>query len=151
MTRKILARDWIFQVSDGATPTPAYLEIGGINSFEMDPNANNAAMETTTFDSNGEYEGTQVQRGGQLSLEGMVDRGTDGATPNVGQVRVDELGRLVAYAALGTFRFRHVDDTAWTVWEASVQPGAKGGGNNDATSWSATIIRSGAATTAAVV
>lgn len=151
MTRKILARDWIFEVSDGVIPTPAQLEIGGINSFELDPNANNASMETTDFASAGEYEGTQVQRGGQISLEGMVDRGADGLTPNVGQVRVDALGKAVGYAALGTFRFRHVDDTEWTVWEASVQPGAQGGGNNDATSWSATIVRSGAATTTAVI
>jgi len=151
MTRKILARDWIFQVSDGATPTPAWLEIGGINSFELDPNANNASTETTDFGSDGEYEGFQSQRGGQLSLEGMVDRGADGATPNVGQVRVDALGKLKGYASIETYRFRHVDDVDWTVWDASVQPGAKGGGNNDATSWKATIIRSGAATTVAVV
>lgn len=149
MGRKILARDWIFEVQDSAGST--WLEIAGINSFEHDPNANNASLETTDFASDGEYEGIQVQRGGQLSLEGMVDRGAAGTTPDPGQVRVDVLGTLKGYASLGDFRFRHVDDTEWTLWDASVQPGAKGGGNNDATSWGATIVRSGAATTAAVV
>jgi hypothetical protein len=148
---KILARDWIFEVSDGATPTPAHLEIGGINTFENDKNANNASTETTDFASAGEYEGFQSQRGGQLSLEGMIDRGTNGQTPDVGQARVDLLGTKVGYASIGVFRFRHVDDDTWTVWNASVQPGAEGGGNNDATSWAATIVRSGAATTAPVV
>lgn len=150
MGRKILARDWIFMVSDGLM-TPTWLEIGGVNSFEHDPNANNASLETTDFASDGEYEGIQVQRGGQLDLEGMVDRGAQGLTPDVGQARTNTLGNLKGYASLGDFRFRHVDDTQWTVWAASVQPGAQGGGNNDATSWSASIVRSGAATTAPVV
>jgi hypothetical protein len=145
---KIDARGWIFQISDGLTPTPNWLEIAGINNFDHDPAANEEATETTVFTSNGDYEEEKMQRGSTLTLEGFREK--TGSVIDPGQARVDQLGTLKSTASQGQFRFRHSTDTLWTVWTATVSPGSRGGGNNDKTSWGATFTKSGTASTAAV-
>jgi hypothetical protein len=148
------ARDWVFEIEVPAVgTTPAtWTEIGGINSWELDPSANSETTDDTTFRSAGQYEGHVAQRGGSIALEGFYE--VDDANDTVrdpGQARVDALAELVGRASLGRFRFRHDAQTSWTVWgRAYVEPGSQGGGNNDNTSWAATVTRSGAATTVAV-
>lgn len=147
---KIDARGWQFQVSDGAT-IPVWTEIGGINTFELDPNANSETTDTTTFRSAGEYEGEVMQRGGSIELEGFDERNdTTPAIADPGQGLIDELGTKVSKASIGSMRFRHDSEDEWTVWRFYVEPGAKGGGNNDKSSWAATLTRTGAATVAPV-
>lgn len=145
---KIDARGWTFEIGTG---TDQWVEIGGLNTFELNPDENSEDFETTTFSSDGEYEGEIMQRGGSVELEGF--REVDDDDPTVvdpGQAAVDGLGTKKGRESLGTFRFRHDTETEWTVWTAYCNPGAIGGGNNDKTSWSATFTRSGAATTAPV-
>ncbi|GGM76893.1 hypothetical protein GCM10012275_54480 [Longimycelium tulufanense] len=145
---KIDARGWIFQVSDGQ-PTPTWLEIASVNSFEYSRSENEETVDTTVFSSNGLYEGQVMQRGASLNVEGLRDSTAGVVDP--GQARVDALATFVGDASLGQIRFRHNSDSEWTVWTAYVSPGSLGGGNNDKTSWSATFTRSGVASTAAVV
>lgn len=146
---KIDARDWVFEIQTGPT---AWAEIDGINTWELDPNAESASSDDTTFKSKGRHESRPMQRGASISLEGF--REVDDADPteyDPGQARVDALAELVGESAKAGFRFRHEAQELWTVWtKAWVEPGGIGGGNNDNTSWSATIMRSGGATTAAV-
>lgn len=149
---KIDARGWEFLVEATDLEGALWLEIGGLNSFELDPSANNETVDYTTFRSNGEYEGEAMQRGGSIEFEGFVERDDDDiAIPDPGQARIDELGAKTSKASHGRLRFRHDTDDDYTVWRFYVEPGAKGGGNNDKTSWAATLTRSGAATTAPVV
>jgi hypothetical protein len=147
---QINARDYIFEVSeDPDAGTPVWAEIGGLESFSLSNSEGEETADTTTFASNGVAESQPMQRGAALSVEGKVVR--NGTTPDAGQDAVDNLAQLTGEAALGGFRFRHADDTDWTVWTAWVSKGDNGGGTNDKTSFGATFTRSGAATTAAVV
>jgi len=147
---KIDARGWIFQIKDPAEPT-TWLDIGGINTFEDDPNANGETTETTTFASDGEYEGEAMQRGSALSLEGFMEYlDEDETVRDPGQAAVDALGTKKSRESHGDIRFRHDSHTEWTEWTVYNEPGARGGGNNDKTSWSAALTRSGAARVTAV-
>ena len=147
---QINARDWIFEVSeDPSAGTPVWAEVGGVESFTLSNSEGEESTDTTTFASNGVAESQAMQRGASLSVEGKVVR--NGATPDAGQAAVDALAGQVGEDSLGGVRFRHADDTDWTVWSAWASKGDNGGGNNDKTSWSASFTRSGAATTATVV
>ena len=147
---QINARDWIFEVSeDPDAGTPVWAEVGGVESFTLSNSEGEESTDTTTFASNGVAESQAMQRGASLSVEGKVVR--NGATPDAGQAAADALAGQVGEDSLGGVRFRHADDTDWTVWNAWASKGDNGGGNNDKTSWSASFTRSGAATTATVV
>lgn len=147
---KINARDWIFEVSeDPSSGTPTWAEVGGVTSFTLSNSEGEESTDTTTFQSAGFAESQAMQRGASLSLEGFVER--TGGADDAGQAAVDALAGEVGEDSLGGVRFRHVDDTDWTVWSAWVSKGDNGGGNNDKTRWGATFTRSGAASTAAVV
>lgn len=147
---KINARDWVFEASaDPDNVTPVWAEVGGLTSFDLNPSEGEESVDTTTFSSAGRAESQAMQRGASLSLEGFVERtaGVDDA----GQAVLNDAAELVGEASLIGVRFRHMDDTEWTVWDAWVSRGSNSGGNNDKTNWSATCTRSGAATTEAVV
>lgn len=147
---QINARDWKFEVSeDPSIATPVWAQINGIESFDLNPSDGEAETETTTFGSNGIYEGQAMQRGASLSVSGKIVRDKATKAQDPGQLAVENLSVLVGEASLGGVRFRHKDDTSWTVWTAWVSKGNNGGGNNDKTTWSATFKRSGAPTTVA--
>lgn len=147
---QINARDWIFEASEDPTiATPVWAQIGGLESFELNPAENEEVADTTTFASGGVYEGQVMQRGASLKVEGKVVRA--GTTPDAGQAVVDALSVLVGEPSLGGVRFRHTADTDWTVWTAWVSKGSNSGGTNDKTTFSAQFNRSGPATTDAVV
>lgn len=146
--RKIPARDIIVQVqaADGVT----WLGIGGLHSTKVNPGDQGKNTETTTYDSAGLYEQLIMQRGASVKLEGFMLKDNLTGVQNAGQARCEVLGAAVAYASLGSFRFRHPADTVWKVWAtATVELADQGGGNNDVTTWSATVMRSGASSTTA--
>jgi hypothetical protein len=146
---KIPARDIIVQIQD---VTPAtWIQVTQLTSATHNPSENEETADTTTFDSEGEYEQVVMQRGATLELEGFLRKdGTTGAK-DAGQLRVEALAKLKGVASLGSVRFRHPMDTEWTVWNATFSQGEQGGGTNDMTSWSATITKSGPSTVADVV
>lgn len=149
---QINARDWIFEVSeDPSEAVPVWAQIKGRESFSISNSEGEESADTTTAESGGHAESQAMQRGASLTLDGKLTRGPDGLTPDAGQAAADALAGQVGEASLGGLRFRHQDDTEWTVWTAWVSKGDTGGGTNDKTSWSATFTRSGAASTAAVV
>ena len=147
---QINARDWVFEASeDPSATTPVWAEIGGLESFTLSNSEGEESTDTTTFASGGVAESQAMQRGASLSVEGKVVRtaGVDDA----GQAVVDALAAQVGEASLGGVRFRHAEDTDWTVWTAWCSKGDNGGGTNDKTSFGATFTRSGAASTETVV
>jgi hypothetical protein len=144
----INARDWVFQVHDGAS---TWIDIAGIKKFALKPGENEESADTTDFNSEGEHESQAMQRGASISVEGQFLLTEPGNVRNPGQLRVDALGALKGKASLGQIRFRHEVQTLWTVWTAWVSLGERGGENNDKTAWAVTFNKSGAATTAAVV
>lgn len=147
--QKIPARDIIVQVSDGQA-TPTWITVTQLTSATHNPAENEETTDTTTFDSDGDYEEVVMQRGASLSLEGFLRKdGTTGAK-DAGQQRIEELAKLKGVESLGAVRFRHPMDTVWTKWDATFSQGEQGGGTNDMTSWSATVRKSGSSTEEAV-
>lgn len=142
------ARGWIFEISDGTTPTPAWLDISGVLSFELNPGEGEEVEDLTVFSDLGDYKSQPMQRGATLTVTGRKIVSAIGV-PDPGQLRVDTLGNLKSDAAVGELRFRHELEDEWTVWDAWVTRGTVGGGNNNKASWSAVFHRN-EYTTAAV-
>lgn len=148
---KYNARDYLFEVSlDPSAAVPVWAQVGAVDTFTLSRNANGANVETTDFDSDGEYEGQMMQRGASLQLAGKRKYTGDPATPDAGQAACDALAAETGEASLGGVRFRHTDETSWEVWTAYAEPADNGGGNNDKSGWGVTFTRSGAKSSVAV-
>ncbi|MEU2759392.1 hypothetical protein [Streptomyces sp. NPDC007094] len=151
-SRPIDARGWIFEVEDAEAGSETWIPIAGINTFTHNPAENEETTETTVFESEGQYEQDVMQRGASLSIEGQyrIDKTTKAQDP--GQAYIDTVWtNRLGFESRNRVRWRHATQTQWVVWDSTVTPGEQGGGNNDKTSWSATITRCGTATVAAVV
>jgi hypothetical protein len=135
------ARDCVFEIE---AETPAtWIEIGDVNTFSKSHDEETA--DTTTFGSAGQAESQKMQIGKSLTLEGLHN------TTDAGQLRVEAAAELLGDDSLIKFRFHAPGATNWTVWNAHINLGDQGGGNNDKGAWAATFTRSGADTTAAIV
>ncbi|MCQ8829861.1 phage tail tube protein [Streptomyces malaysiensis] len=149
--RPIDARGWIFEVEDADAGAETWLPISGITTFTHNPGENEETVDTTAFDSDGLYEQDVMQRGATLEVEGQyrIDKTTKAQDP--GQAYIDhEWAQRLGIDSRNRVRWRHNTQTQWVIWDATVTPGEQGGGNNDKTSWSCTITRCGAPTSAAV-
>lgn len=143
---RISARGWHFEIRDPQAETETWVEIGGLNNFDLDPSENNEDTETTEFADRGTYTGRMMQRGASLELEGNFRKQKETpAEKDPGQKLVDTLGDQVDEESIGQIRMRHETDPEWTNWDCYVEKGSRGGGNNDKTSWAATFTKSGQA------
>lgn len=141
-TKKVAARNWLYQVPIGAGPT--WTTVMGINNFTPNPGDKVQETETTDFDSAGQFEQVVLQRGGSLKLEGLrrLDPATGLADP--GQAYLDTLAQGLADSSVGQIRFRHSSETNWRVWNITAKAGEQGGGTNDMSKWAMEITRTGA-------
>ncbi|MFH9831166.1 phage tail tube protein [Streptomyces sp. NPDC017201] len=149
--RPIDARGWIFEVQDADAETATWLPISGITTFTHNPGENEETVDTTAFDSDGQFEQDVMQRGASLEIEGQyrIDKATKAQDP--GQAYVDHVwAERLGIDSRNLVRWRHNTQTKWVVWDSTVTPGEQGGGTNDKTSWSATVTKCGAATAADV-
>lgn len=146
---KIPARDIIVAVADAGGTT--WLEVAGLNSATVNRAENEVKTETTEFSDGGAYSERKMQTGASLALEGFLYKDSATGAGDPGQARIKTVAGLVGEASIGQVRFRHPMDAEWEVWNATFSQGPQGGGNNDMTSWGATFVRDGQATTAAVV
>lgn len=146
---QVNARDYIFEISDGAA-TPVWTQIEGLTSWELDPSENEETADTTDFDSDGDYSQHIMQRGATLELEGKrhLDEATGTAAP--GQIAVEVLGTKKGVESVGTIRWRHKTETDWIVWDCTATMGERGGETNDKDGWAVTFSRNGAAREEAV-
>ncbi|WP_262007658.1 phage tail tube protein [Streptomyces sp. FIT100] len=150
-SRPIDARGWLFEVEDVESEPDAWLPIAGITSFTHNPAENEETVETTAFESDGQYEQDVMQRGATLAVEGQyrIDKTTKAQDP--GQAYIDhDWAQRLGIDSRNRIRWRHETQTVWVVWDATVTPGEQGGGNNDKTSWSCTVTKCGTATTMVV-
>jgi hypothetical protein len=144
---KIPARDMIFEVR--AADNVTYVAVSAVSSFLVNPGENEETADTTTYDSDGNYEERKMQRGASIKIEGFMHKDDATGAQDTGQARLETLGTLVGEASLGRVRFRHPMDTLWKVWDCTVSLAEQGGANNDETKWGCTVMRTGASTTAA--
>lgn len=140
---KVLARSTKAEINTGTDASPIWTEIKGLNTIGPEPKMSEA--DTTAFDSNGRDEHLVASRGMSLTLEGFryEDEATGARDP--GQQAVETLGDAVGTASLGQFRLTSPGGRTWT-FKASADVTPMGGGNNDASSWSAKLTVSGAIT-----
>ncbi|MFF1790748.1 phage tail tube protein [Kitasatospora sp. NPDC058243] len=143
-TSKIAARNYLFQVAVGATPT--WNSIAGLKSFSHNPGDHDSHTESTDFDSQGQYEEIVLQRGGSLKLEGLrrIDKVTGLADP--GQAALDALAQGLVDASIGQIRFRHQSETQWRVWNCTAKSAELGGDTNALGKWGMELTRTGAET-----
>ena len=145
---KIPARDIIIQVEESTADT--WAQINQLTSATFNPSENEETADTTTFDSQGEYEQLIMQRGAVMEMEGYLRKDSATGAMDAGQARVEALAKLKGVGSLGRLRFRHPMDGEWQIWNATFTVGEQGGGTNDMTSWAATITKSGPTETATV-
>ncbi|MBP0456252.1 phage tail tube protein [Streptomyces montanisoli] len=151
-SRPIDARGWIFEVQDQSADTETWLPVMGVTTFTHAPGENEETADITAFEDEGQYNQDVMQRGATLTIEGQyrIDKTTK--TQDAGQAYIDQdWSNRLGIDSHNAVRWRHNSQTEWVVWDATVTPGEQGGGNNDKTSWSATITKCGAASTADVV
>ncbi|MGW4648040.1 phage tail tube protein [Kitasatospora sp. NPDC004289] len=145
--RPIDARRWLFEIED---LTGTWLPIKGKTSFTLNPGENRENTEITDFDSGGFYEEDVMQVGASLALEGRYEADPVTGAQDPGQAYVAAMALRMSTDSHNRIRYRHETVLTWAVWDATVNPGEQGGGNNDKTSWSATFTRNGPATSMAV-
>lgn len=137
---KIPARDWVFEVDDGAA---GFNAIGGIETFGLTRSKTKA--DTTDFDSNGFNEHMVMRRGTEISLEGNYLEDPTTAARNAGQERVETLTDIVGTGSIVPFRITSPGGKVWT-FQASVDGGPTGGGTDEETGWSCSVEVSGQVT-----
>ncbi|HEX2314664.1 MAG TPA: hypothetical protein VHJ17_13065 [Thermomonospora sp.] len=140
---QVNARDWTFLIRDPAVTDPAgagyWVEIGGITSMEISPDAED--VDTTTFSSQGFAEHQIMQRSLEIGLEGRYLEDAAGLRDR-GQALVETLADQVGDASLS--RLRVVRPSGRTREHVvSARLGEIGGENNDKTAWAVTFTRSG--------
>lgn len=138
---KVPARDYTFEI-DPAGGT-AYVEIGGINTWSLAPNAE--ITDTTDFDSNGRKEGMKMSTGDVLSLEGFRKSDLVGGTRDVGQAAAETLDALLGVDSVGSFRMTDPDGEVKS-FDCLVTVTHGGGGNDDVAKWAAEINVNGGVT-----
>jgi uncharacterized protein YjdB len=144
---KILARGWDIYINTGTIAVPTWTTIGGLSSLTFSNSKNDA--DTTTYDSQGNMEHIVASRSREVSIEGLYLEDVDTGARDAGQEAVDEAGVSFGCSSLAQFKLTSPYG-AITIFLASINIGDVGGGNDDPTSWGATLTISGAIDTVAV-
>ncbi len=148
-TAPIFARDILFQISDGGG-TPTWMGCAGAKNFKPSFSENEEFVDTTDFNSAGQYEGMAAQRGAKFDIEGQSEFDTSSGARDPGQARFEALAVTVGTASVGQVRWRYPSATVWTVWNVYISSGDAGGGHNDVSTFSYSVVKTGPATTMAV-
>jgi hypothetical protein len=130
---KVMARDWEIHVSK-LTPIPVWVRIGGITTFTSSNDKEDA--DVTDFDDQGYSQGIVVSRTGETSFEGHY------LEDDEGQQLIDDLSEEMGHESLALIRLTRPSGRVLEFC-GTFTMGDVGGGNNDITSWGASINRSG--------
>lgn len=136
---KFLARDLTIEVLDPASGGD-YTEIKGLETLSHSPSTTQA--DTTDFESGGRKEHLVAERGDEWTLSGfkLEDVATGDYDP--GQALVEDLGKQISVASIGTFRITSPGGNTLT-FEASAEVTLPGGGHNDPAAWGAKLTVTG--------
>jgi hypothetical protein len=140
---KVLARKWLVEIAEKEA-VPAFATIKGINTLTFSNDKED--VETTDFDNDGRPEHQVAQRSNELSIEGFYLEDPTTKARDAGQQLVEDAGNAIGEASLYVVRLTSPAGSIKT-FDASVNVGDVGGGNNDATSWGATFTVSGSIAT----
>lgn len=141
--KKVLARDWVASINTGTYVSPVWVEIKGLSTLTFSNGKNDA--DTTDFNSDGWEEHIVASRNAELAIEGMYLEDPSDGSRDPGQEAVETLSETMGNDSLGDFKLVSPGGTGKRFY-ASAQIGDVGGGNDDPTSWGATLTRSGQST-----
>jgi hypothetical protein len=138
---KILARNWAIEVNTGTEEIPAWTKVGGINTFTLSNDKEDS--DTTDFDSEGYAEHMVAGRSNEISFEGFYLEDPLDGSRDVGQEYIETMSEKVGPEAMGKMRITPPSGKNGKIYTGSFGTGDVGGGNNDPTSWGATLTVSG--------
>lgn len=130
---KVMARDWEIHVSK-LTSIPVWVRIGGITTFTSSNDKEDA--DVTDFDDEGFAQHIVVSRTGETSFEGHY------LEEDEGQLLIDDLSEAMGHESLALIRLTRPSGRVLE-FMGTFTMGDVGGGNNDITSWGASVNRSG--------
>jgi hypothetical protein len=137
---KVLARNWTIEVNTGTVALPVWTKVGGINTFTLSNDKEDA--DTTDFDSDGYSEHIVAGRSNEITFEGFFLEDPADGTRDLGQQEIEDLAVLVGTEATGQTKITSPGGKA-KIYTGSFGVGDVGGGNNDPTAWGATMTVSG--------
>jgi len=117
-----------------------WTQVKGLTKFGFARKA--SSTDTTDFTDDGQEKSEIMSRGADCKLEGFFLEDSTGAR-DPGQANVETYADAVGAASVGDFRLTSPNGKKYT-FSASVEINDIGGGNNDKTSWGATLHRVGA-------
>jgi hypothetical protein len=137
---KVLARNWKIEVNTGTVAVPAWTKVGGINTFTLTNDKEDA--DTTDFDSQGYAEHMVAQRANEISFEGFYLEDPADKSRDAGQEFIEDSAETVGPESIVPLRITSPSGNA-KEYMGSFAVGDVGGGNNDPTSWGASYTVSG--------
>lgn len=134
-TKKVLARNWLFEVENPST-AGVYVKINGLTEFGMSPTKND--VDGTDFNSGGWEEHQVASRGLSLDLTGYFLEDDTGKRDE-GQKIVDDYGLSVGEDSIGKFRMTSPNGTVYTFDGTVESTSPSGGGTDDNTGWEVSV------------
>lgn len=138
---KVLARNWTIEVNTGTEATPTWTKVGGLNTFTLSNDKEDA--DTTDFDSDGYAEHIVAGRSNEVSFEGSFLEDPADGSRDAGQAKIETLAEETGAAAMGQVRITPPSGENGKIYKGSFTVGDVGGGTNDPTTWGATMTVSG--------
>lgn len=149
-TVEFLARDYTWEINTNTILSPTWVQIGGLSKWAHKPSAKDA--ETTKFSDAGRQSHMKASRGDEFTLTGLTG-GTeaDFTVRDPGQLAVEVTGVAVGRASRAQFKVTRDDDGVSKTFMATVTITEGGGGNDDPSTWEATVTVTGAVTRSGAV
>lgn len=141
---KYLARDHVFEVNNGTSGSPDWLEVKGINTWSSTTTKNDA--DTTTFDEDGRMSHLPASRGNGFGLQGFALEDPDDGSKDPGQAACEAWAAKIGTAGIQQFRITTPGGYVLT-FDASADVKIGGGGKDDPTGWTCDMVVTGAIVT----
>lgn len=143
MTQKNLARHYRLDFNTGDEATPTWTPIKGLSSIV--PSFSGTDANTKDFDSNGWDSHLKAGRGMTVECSGFRLENNETGERDPGQEAVEVYAQAIDHPSVAKqFRIvRRADDTVYYRFFASASCTPFGGGADDASTWSATIVCNG--------
>ncbi len=141
---KYLARDCLFEVNNGTSGSPDWLEVKGLNTWSRTTTKNDA--DTTTFDEDGRMSHLPASRGDGFGLQGLALEDPDTGAKDPGQEACEAWAKKIGTDGIQQFRVTTPGGFVMT-FDASADVKVTGGGKDDPTGWTCDMVVTGAITT----
>lgn len=141
---EIPARDFTFELNTGTEGVPSWVEVLGLTTWSHSPQSTEA--NTQTWDDAGRMSHLKMSRGDSFTLTGRFQEDPSDGSRDPGQEAVESWAVAVGSASLKQFRVTSPGATVKTFY-ATAEATTGGGGDDDVSTWQATIKVSGAITT----